>query len=376
MCGGMRDFLDNMNNFHPLDGIVKQPIIDPFLQGDVTANGSVRPGSYLDQKDATFGLQDMQQTIDVFSKAIGGSFAGGAMAGGSEAGASAGEVGFDPGGEGMYSAPTQEGSASAGSSTAGGSNSMFDPDAADRLDRSLIGPDAGAAAGSGSQFAPDFVPNGQISNPSGEFTPTASANFPTSSTSFAESSGFPGDPGNLTAGGSSANYGPTSSESGNWYDEFLRRAKANPLSTGMNGMNVGMGLYGLYQAHQSQELAKRASQQQDPFGPQRAQYQAQLQQLMKDPGGVTQLPGYEAGLQAVTRKMASQGYVGSGNMMASLQQYGGQFYDQAVQRLMALSGANITPTSGNVALQGNRDALAMQGQSLNNIVYGLSKMSQ
>lgn len=372
MCG-VRNVADNLNDWHPLSGIIDQPLIDPYLQGDTTANGSVVPGSYLDKKDHNLGVEDMQTTADFFAKTIGMAYAGGQA--GSALGGAGTEAGYDPGGEGMYAAPTQEsGQVGAGGGAGGGNgNTYFD-----------VGGQEASGLPEGSvttQMNPDGTPvvtNGSIA-PNGtepDFRASsdfASSNFPTT---FDESSGFPGDPGNLTSTGVSANYGPTSSEGGNWYDDFLKRAKKSPMSTGLNGLNVGMGLYGLYQAHQSQELAKRASQQQDPFGPQRAQYQAQLQQLMSNPGGVTQLPGYEAGLQAVTRKMASQGYVGSGNMMASLQQYGGQFYDQAVQRLMSLSGANIAPNSGAIALQGNRDALAMQGQSLNNIVYGLSKTFQ
>lgn len=377
MCGTMnsiRSAMDNVNDWHPLSGITKYPVIEPYLQGDTTANGSVVPNSYLDSRDANLGVQDMQHTADFFAKTIGTAYAGGQASGVfSGAAADTPTPGFDPGGEGMYSAPVQEGSASTGSSVNTSGNNMFGEGSADTLDRSLIGPDAGAAPGSGSTFAPDFNSSLAPSNEQGlNLSAASSSNFPTVS----ESSGFPGDPGNVTASGASANYGPTSSQSGNWYDEFLRRAKMNPVSSGLNGLNVGMGLYGLYQAQQTKALAQRASQQQDPFGPQRAQYQAQLQQLMSDPGSITKTPGYDAGLQAVTRKMASQGYVGSGNMMAALQQYGGDFYNQAVQRLMSLSGANISPTSGQVALQGNRDALTMQGQSLNNIVYGLSKMAQ
>lgn len=376
MCGtidNIRGVMDNVNDWHPLSGIIDQPLIDPYLQGDTTANGSVVQGSYLDKKDQNLGLADMQQTADFFAKTIGLAYAGG-QAGSAMAGADAGaSYSYDPGGEGMYSAPTQGQAGTSGGTTG---NTYFD-----------IGGQEASGLPEGS-VTTQMNADGTPVMPSGSLTSSsqpgqgldlraspdvASSNFPTT---FNESSGFAGDPGNLTASGTSANYGPTSMEGGNWYDDFLRRAQKNPLTTGLNGMNVGMGLYGLYQAQQTKALAQRASQQQDPFGPQRAQYQAQLQTLMGDPGSITKTPGYDAGLQAVTRKMASQGYVGSGNMMAALQQYGGQFYDQSVQRLMALSGANISPSSGAVALQGNRDALAMQGQSLNNVVYGLSKMFQ
>ena len=73
---------------------------------------------------------------------------------------------------------------------------------------------------------------------------------------------------------------------------------------------------------------------------QQQQYGQQLQALMANPGSVTGIPGYEAGMEAVRRSMAAQGYQGSGNMMAGLQQYGGQFYQQQLQNLSNLQGSS------------------------------------
>lgn len=66
-------------------------------------------------------------------------------------------------------------------------------------------------------------------------------------------------------------------------------------------------------------------------------YADQLQALMRDPSIVTKLPGYEAGLEAVRRSLAAQGYQGSGNMMAALAQYGQNAYMQQAQLLARLS---------------------------------------
>ncbi len=73
---------------------------------------------------------------------------------------------------------------------------------------------------------------------------------------------------------------------------------------------------------------------------QQQQYGRQLQDLMANPGSVTGMPGYEAGMEAVRRSMAAQGYQGSGNMMGALQQQGGQFYQQQLQNLSQLQGSS------------------------------------
>ncbi len=90
----------------------------------------------------------------------------------------------------------------------------------------------------------------------------------------------------------------------------------------------------------------------DPFGQQRPFYQQQLMQLFSDPTKLQQYPGYKAGLQAVERRGAAQGWNGSGNMMTSLADYGQNFFKDTVNQLMALAGANIGPgNAGNNLLQ-------------------------
>lgn len=75
--------LAGANDFHPLSGIIDQPLIDPILQGDMTVKGDVVPGSYVDKKDQNLGVNDMQQTAGFFSKAIAGGLGGAALGGGS-----------------------------------------------------------------------------------------------------------------------------------------------------------------------------------------------------------------------------------------------------------------------------------------------------
>ena len=137
----------------------------------------------------------------------------------------------------------------------------------------------------------------------------------------------------------------------------------NPLTGNGVGtaLNVGSGLYGLMQSEQLRQQAMMA----DPLAQQRAGYARQLAELQRNPSSVTTLPGYEAGLEAVQRSMAAQGYQGSGNMMAALQQYGGNAYQQQLQNLYQLAGGNQPAT----AIQGQIAANQLAGRSLGTLGY-------
>ena len=80
-------------------------------------------------------------------------------------------------------------------------------------------------------------------------------------------------------------------------------------------------------------------------------YEARLKQLQYDPSAITSSPGYQAGFEAVQRSMASQGYMGSGNMATELQKYGGDFY---LKELQALGGLRAQERAG-TAQQGQVD---------------------
>lgn len=150
-------------------------------------------------------------------------------------------------------------------------------------------------------------------------------------------------------------------------DEIFKKMKARPLAS---AFNLGTGLYGLNQANQLSKMAMEASRRSDPFGPHRAQYADRLNALYKDPSQVQKLPGYKAGLQAVERKMASQGYNNSGNMMIALQDYGGRAFDSEAARLSALAGANFGPSSA-TEIAGQTAAMSLRGQALNRFGLGL-----
>lgn len=73
-----------------------------------------------------------------------------------------------------------------------------------------------------------------------------------------------------------------------------------------------------------------------------------LKRMMKlpNPQDITGMPGYQAGLEAVQRSMAAQGYQGSGNMMAALAKYGGDFYNQYANQRLQSAQAQAGPMMG------------------------------
>ncbi len=137
--------------------------------------------------------------------------------------------------------------------------------------------------------------------------------------------------------------------------------RGNPATAGVAGgasglgtlsslLALGSGAYGLSNAAEMRKLAEQASAS-TQYAPQYAQ---QLHDLVSNPSSLTSTPGYEAGMQAVQRSLAAQGYQGSGNMAAALSKYGGDFYNQQVAQLNQLAN----PALAGTALSGN--ALAMQ----------------
>ena len=140
---------------------------------------------------------------------------------------------------------------------------------------------------------------------------------------------------------------------------FWSRFQGNPW---LKAMSYGSGAIGVLGGIES--LKRPAVY--DPFAGQRGQYQEQLSRLASDPSYITQLPGYQAGLQAIERSMAANGYLGSGNMMLALQDYGGKAYSDEFARLSSLAGAGISPMPDNSRAQG----LEMLSRGLASIGFG------
>lgn len=129
---------------------------------------------------------------------------------------------------------------------------------------------------------------------------------------------------------------------------------------GISGLvRTGLGLYSAYQGNQ---LADQIREQSDPFAQYRPYYGQRLAALEANPD-VTQIPGYQAGLDAVQRSLARQGFTGSGNAMVALQQYGGDFFNRERDRLATLAGAGTMPGNGLGA------AAQLTGQSLGTLGY-------
>lgn len=138
-------------------------------------------------------------------------------------------------------------------------------------------------------------------------------------------------------------------------------------------MSFGSGLFGLNRSKKQDELQRQMVERSDPFGPQRAQYAARLNSLYANPSQVENLPGYKAGLDAVERKMASQGYLGSGNMMLALHDYGGRMFDNEAARLAELAGAGMRPDVGGIA-KINENATDTANKSLGSLGFGLKQL--
>ena len=94
--------------------------------------------------------------------------------------------------------------------------------------------------------------------------------------------------------------------------------------------------------------AQTAANAADPWGPQRGQYQTQLNAFMKDPSTIFQDPAYKAalnqGLEGTARIQGASGMGNSGNNLAALTQYGDTFAYNAennkFNQLSQLAGVN------------------------------------
>src|SRR5574337_466953 len=104
----------------------------------------------------------------------------------------------------------------------------------------------------------------------------------------------------------------------------------------------------------------------DPYGPYRGQAAQQLNELMKNPNSISNLPEYSAALTAAGRASASQGYNGSGNALVAAAMAGGQVYQQAFNNLALLSGAGQSPAQAKAASSSQAD----YNQQMNNQMWG------
>jgi hypothetical protein len=136
---------------------------------------------------------------------------------------------------------------------------------------------------------------------------------------------------------------------------------ATAIGVGIAGIGAG-----LYESSQQQGISGQAlGLAQNTQGEQMQSYQ-QLQQLMQNPGAFLSNPIFQGqlnqGLTGVSRTMAAQGYLGSGNEAAALEQYGqsqagGALLSQE-QLLASMSGTQTasSPASALSAASGANNA--------------------
>ena len=147
------------------------------------------------------------------------------------------------------------------------------------------------------------------------------------------------------------------------------------LGTAGGMMNLGTGIYGLYQSEQQRKLAKLAAMRADPWGTSggRDLAASQLQGVLS--GGsdaYMNTPAYRARMQAVQRSMAANGYLGSGNMAVAAANAGTAGYNEYLQQMSGLAGANQNPAaSGTMELTGTSGANNLAMNSLGLIGKGI-----
>jgi hypothetical protein len=121
-------------------------------------------------------------------------------------------------------------------------------------------------------------------------------------------------------------------------------------------------------AKQAQDERKRKLQQQ-------REYQSRLNNLMANPGSVTSLPGYEfrrgQGEQALMRKMASMGYLNSGNLGTGLSKYNQDYATGELERQQGLLAQLYGMSGPNTSV---RDPFEMASRSLASLGYGVGRM--
>lgn len=140
-----------------------------------------------------------------------------------------------------------------------------------------------------------------------------------------------------------------------------------------SGLGVAGQLYSGIKGFGDAKDLTNAGKAADPFAPYRAGYAEMLQRLMQDPSSVTTLPGYQFGLdesnRVLTQNLASQGLTGSGTAAKAITHnatdYAGKFYQQQLQTLAGLGGANIN--NAGLSLQAQSAGSSLENQSINNL---------
>jgi hypothetical protein len=141
-------------------------------------------------------------------------------------------------------------------------------------------------------------------------------------------------------------------------------------------MSIGSGLYGMSQADQMKKMAMLAGSRSDPWGASggRGVADAQLQELLKNPGGVASKdPAYALRMQGAQRATATQGQ-NSGAMAVAGANASTDWYNQRLAQLGGISGATQNPAAGEqISMAGMTNANDLASKSLASIGYGVTR---
>lgn len=365
--------------------------VSPLLSGNFTATQgfAAKPGSWIEGKYQSTGLDQMVPALNMFGKAIGGAALGSWLGGGAGAG---GETGTTSSGTtfGQYDDPSLVGgggntlmpAAQADPYATAGGGSAATPTAS-AMPAAMADPMATSGGGSAA------VPNAGVGLtgeglPPG--SPVASPEFSINPETFGDS-GFTapggGSPsinydyggGSPFGTGGSADFSANAMDSSWWqrWKDFIPKQNAKNIG---GELGLASSAYGLYAASQARRAAANAyNQSRDPNT---EAYQRQLAQLMADPNSVTNTPGYQFGMDqgrlAIQRQGAATG--SGGNEAIALAKfspaYAQQVYQQQVQNLINASRSGVGDPR--VVMQANMNYQNAISQALRAAGYGIQMM--
>jgi hypothetical protein len=152
--------------------------------------------------------------------------------------------------------------------------------------------------------------------------------------------------------------------------------------SGVTGAAIAVGVAGIaagaIEASQSQGIAKQSLGLAATQAQKQNQSYVQLQNLMQDPSAFLNNPLFQStlnvGLSGVSRQMAAQGYLGSGNQMTALEQYAQSSASSQLlaqeQLLAGMSGTGFNPAGSlNVGTGANNQSF----QQLGTVLYALGQ---
>ena len=156
---------------------------------------------------------------------------------------------------------------------------------------------------------------------------------------------------------------------------------AVPNSTGSSQLPQDIGsILALFGGIQGSSDLQKIAQSADPWGPQRAQYQTQLNQFMANPASIFTDPAFQAaenvGAENISRQAGAAGMASSGNRLADLFNFGQSsalnFEQQRFNELANLAGVNAGSPVAAAGLQ--TGALQTQGSNLATGLAGVIPM--